>query len=227
MSGRTIGADKIPIAVVKVQDVEHGRSSAVIVPNGGDKKLIRRGDKVEPISSKKAKQLSDGKKFVKSRPKEQSDAYSLLLAGDAAPPGSPPQVPVVNTPPERPPQAPAVNTPPAQLFSERNDVEGVDRNSETGFKLIDTYPLEEADKNNLGIAHRGARNLYSQEKYKEAFDAFTRLATDYKCDYLSAYWAGMSAMQMNNGREAMGWFNKVLEVNPDYKPALDARAKVG
>jgi hypothetical protein len=34
-------------------------------------------------------------------------------------------------------------------------------------------------------------------------------------------------MRMKNGREALDWFNKALDVNPDYRPALEARTKVG
>jgi hypothetical protein len=94
-----------------------------------------------------------------------------------------------------------------------------------------------ADKNTLSIAHREACNLYSQEKYKEALEAFAKLAAEYKCDYLSAYWAGMSAVKMGEGgasvsernashKEGFYGFGKALDVNPNYKPALAARAEV-
>jgi curli biogenesis system outer membrane secretion channel CsgG/TolA-binding protein len=217
MSGRLVGANKIPIAIVKVRDVNYGHSTAVIVPNGGNKNMIRRGDKVEPISPKKAKQFADGKKFVKSRPKEQNNIYDAVFGDDSAP----------STP------TPAEVSAPGDF--KWSDVEGVDRNNDTGFELISAYPLDDAEKNTLSIAHRGAYNLYNQGKYKEALEAFAKLAEDYKCDYLSAYWAGMSAMKIgDNGkdtksasyRKALDWFSKALDVNPDYKPASDARMKV-
>jgi hypothetical protein len=223
MSGKSVGAAKIPIAVVKVNDVDLGRSTAVVVPNGGDKNLIQRGDKIEPISSNKAKQLADGKKFIKDRPKTESEAYAALFNGDSSPSSTPAQ-------------AAQAGTDSASDEFKWNDVEGVDRNSETGLKLIEVYPLNDVEKNTLGIAHRGAFNLYNKGEYQKALEMFSRLATDYKCDYFSAYWAGMSAVKIGDKqkaserdasyRQALDWFGKALEINPDYKPAVDARIKV-
>jgi tetratricopeptide (TPR) repeat protein/curli biogenesis system outer membrane secretion channel CsgG len=235
-NGALTERESIPIAVVKIDMIHRGYSDAKIVPAGGDAKLIRKGDKVSPISKTGARELSVGKKFVKDRPKQKktsedyaallggeestgissSGGYNAVLGGDGEP-SAPMETNVADFP--------IAQAAPAAL--EWSDVPGVDRNSETGAKLIETYPLSAADKNNLGIAHRGAQNLYGQGKYKEAFEAYKRLASDYKCDYLSAYWAGMSAAQMEMFKDAGVWFKKALEVNPDYKPAVDGAAGVG
>jgi tetratricopeptide (TPR) repeat protein len=214
--------EMIPVAVVKVEIIHRGYSDAKIVPAGGDSKLIRKGDKVSPISKTGARELSVGKKFVKDRPKEKktSKTYEAFLGDEGSPAsyggGTVPSAPMeTNVSDFRTAQA-------APAVLEWIDVPGVDRNSEIESKLVETYPLSEADKNGLGIAHRGARNLYGQGKYKEAFDAYTRLASDYKCDYLSAYWAGMSAMRLESYKEAGKWFDRALEINPDYEPAKKA-----
>ncbi|MDR1516246.1 MAG: hypothetical protein LBS45_11180, partial [Synergistaceae bacterium] len=69
--------------------------------------------------------------------------------------------------------------------------------------------------------------LYSQKKYQEAYDIFTTLADRYYgCNYLSAYWAGAAAEKLKHADNARRWYKRALEVNPDYKPAQDALAKL-
>ena len=108
------------------------------------------------------------------------------------------------------------------------DMPGVDPNSTTDAKLIDAYDFMDPQKRNtLGIQHRGAWQMYSNKRYKDALEIFTQLADDYEGNYMSAYWAGMCAVKLNSGKEASKWFNSALEINPNYQPAVDALAKLG
>jgi tetratricopeptide (TPR) repeat protein len=99
---------------------------------------------------------------------------------------------------------------------------GSELNDSTDAVVINSYPLPQRDKNTLGIQHRGAYKLYSQKKYKDAYAAFSKLADEYSCNYLSAYWAGVAAGKLKKPDEARAWFERALEVNPDYRPARDA-----
>ncbi|MDR1508923.1 MAG: tetratricopeptide repeat protein [Synergistaceae bacterium] len=95
-------------------------------------------------------------------------------------------------------------------------------NDSTDAKIINSYPLSANDKNTLGIQHRGAYTLYSQKKYQQAYEAFSKLADDYDVNYLSAYWAGVTARQLKKDDEAKAWFERALAINPNYNPAKDA-----
>jgi tetratricopeptide (TPR) repeat protein len=209
--GVLIEREVIPLAVVKVDKIHRGYSVAKIVPSGGNAKLIRRGDKASPISRTGARSMAVEKRFAKERPKERasSDTYDAVFGDSGAS------------------LTPAPDEVSAPGDFKWNDVEGVDRNNETGFELIGAYPLKDAEKNTLSIAHRGAYNLYSQGNYKEALGAFAKLAEDYKCNYLSAYWAGMSAVRMERYEEAIDWFDRALEINQNYGPALEAKTEIG
>jgi tetratricopeptide (TPR) repeat protein len=99
-------------------------------------------------------------------------------------------------------------------------------NTSTDSAVIASYPLSQKEKNTLSIQQRGAYNLYAKKKYKDAYAAFAKLADEYGCNYLSAYWAGVAAQKLRKNDEARDWFERVLEINPDYKPASDALAKI-
>jgi tetratricopeptide (TPR) repeat protein len=105
---------------------------------------------------------------------------------------------------------------------------GFDPNTTTDAKVINSYPLTSREKNTLGIRQRSAYNMYAKKKYRDALAAFSKLADDYpEINYLSAYWAGMTSLKIKNGRaEALEWFNRALEINPDYKPAATEKAKL-
>ncbi|MDR2137068.1 MAG: hypothetical protein LBO68_02150 [Synergistaceae bacterium] len=103
-----------------------------------------------------------------------------------------------------------------------------DADLSTDAAVIQSYPsLSAQDKNMLSIQHRSAYNLYTKKSYRKAYDAFSKLADDYKGNYLSAYWAGVSALRQNKKTDAAKWFDRALEINPKYQPALDEKAKLG
>jgi curli biogenesis system outer membrane secretion channel CsgG len=229
MSGNLIGMEKVPIAVIKVRDVNSGHSVASVVPNGGSKRLVQRGDKVEPITTEKAKQLSSGKKFVTSRPKEQSGTFESIFGNNSGSASGPPQeasgpsdfsgsgAPKSDTPAMA--QSPAAAAPVPALASNRP----FENTSTDPVKVIPTYGLAMGDANTLRIAHINARKLSG----KKAYDKYVELANSYGVDYLAAYQAGRIAQQLKKKDDAKAWYGKSLTINPDYKPAQEAQKKIG
>jgi TolA-binding protein len=94
--------------------------------------------------------------------------------------------------------------------------------------VIKTYSISLPDQRTLEIQHRGAWNLYSKKNYKAALDKFSELVDAYPDDnYLSAYWAGMSALKIKGRKdEAASWFERALDINADYQPAIDELGKL-
>ncbi|MDR1021076.1 MAG: tetratricopeptide repeat protein [Synergistaceae bacterium] len=103
----------------------------------------------------------------------------------------------------------------------------VDRDNSTGTDVIETYQMSPIDRSNIRIGHTNARNLYERGRYAESFAIFKGLADSYRGNYLSAYWAGMASLRLGRKKEALAWFDRALAVNPDYRPALEARGAQG
>jgi TolA-binding protein len=168
------------------------------------------------------------KKFPKERPAKRpyDDTFGKLF-----PETSPKEDPIDPVPPVPDPDDPAPPEPPSPApirpsapYNMR-DVPGVDPDNTTDSKLIEAYAfISSAERNTLGIQHRNAYKLYNARRYKDAFEAFTKLAGDYPGNYLSAYWAGMSASKLRSYKEAIKWFDRALEVNPNYRPAINGKA---
>ncbi|MDR1944372.1 MAG: hypothetical protein LBQ19_06070, partial [Synergistaceae bacterium] len=85
-----------------------------------------------------------------------------------------------------------------------------DANKIADARLIRTFPLSQAEMNSLEIRHRAAWNLYANKRFPEAFDSFGKQSREYRGNYLSPYWAGMSALKMKNVPAAVSWFNIAL-----------------
>jgi hypothetical protein len=129
-----------------------------------------------------------------------------------------PQAPVQSIPPPVH-QAPAPPVPPVyQPFP--TTMPAFDANQISDARLIRTFPLTQVEMYALEIQHRGAWSLYSNKRYLEAFSAFCKQSLDYAGNYLSAYWAGISALKLENPQVAFSWFNRALEINPHYLPAM-------
>jgi curli biogenesis system outer membrane secretion channel CsgG/TolA-binding protein len=235
IDGESLGRDRFPIAVVKVVDVLSGFSNCEIAPAGGKMSNIQRGDRIQPISAKEAKEYVTRKLLPSERPKRRAyqDTASQLFGGGSGP-AVPDTAPAIESTsagkealekePEDVPPKPSVTTsrPAGGGAFKWNEVDGVDMNATTDVKLMDIYPMTSAERNTLRIQHSGAYKVYTQRKYKDAFEVFSRLATVYDFNYLSAYWAGVCAVRLGKGsyKEAEKWFYYALSINPDYKPAL-------
>ncbi|MDR1482298.1 MAG: hypothetical protein LBI74_06710 [Synergistaceae bacterium] len=122
-------------------------------------------------------------------------------------------------------QSPIPTVPPMyQPFSPSTPAFDVNQISDA--RLIRTFPLTQVEMYALEIQHRGAWNLYANKRYREAFSAFCKQSLDYAGNYLSAYWAGTSALKLNYPQAAVSWFNRALEINPYYQPAIKALSDI-
>jgi hypothetical protein len=212
MDDTPIGRERLPLAVVKVVDVQSDFSNCEVASAGGKASNIRRGDKIEPISAQEAKDYAGRNVFPSGRP-ILGDGISSLIA---------------DKPIEKEPSLPSPAPGPGRRDTYKwKYVDGVDMNATTDAKLIEIYPLSSEEKNTMGIQHRSAYQMYTKKKYKDAFEMFSRLATDYDCNYLSAYWAGLCAVRLGSNKEAEKWFDRALSINEDYQPAIDEKAKLG
>jgi hypothetical protein len=228
VTGRVLGRNRLPLSVVKVTAVQSGFSTCDVA-DGASGKLIERGDKIIPISTAEAKSMVTNKKFLTKRPVRipPDDIFNPQPPIDPGktpnPPGPVPGTPDPDpAPPEPPSPAPPLPVGPGNM----RDVPGVDPDNTTDSKLIEAYAfLSHIERNNLGIQHRGAYKLYSARRYKDAFEAFAKLTDDCPGNYLSAYWAGMSASKLRSYKEAIKWFDRALAVNPNYQPAIDGKAR--
>ena len=85
IDGTSLGREKHSIAVVRVQTVSGGFSTAEVVPSGGKADLVQRGDKIEPISSRESQELAKQKRFVAERPRRRAyDETADMLFGGAS-----------------------------------------------------------------------------------------------------------------------------------------------
>jgi TolA-binding protein len=217
------------------------------VADGTKASVIKRGDKVEPINSEEAKKMVKEKVFPAKRPDELSSGRTAELLSQLGGGGNTGvERPVIaerelepEPEPEPAPRLPAAEPPAAREPAQREPApkptvtepaarESVDANTSVNAEVIQTYPISLTDQRTLGIQHRGAWNLYSQKNYKAALDKFSELVDAYPDDnYLSAYWAGMSALKIKARKiEAQGWFERALDINPDYQPAIDELGKL-
>ena len=92
-------------------------------------------------------------------------------------------------------------------------------NKSDGVDVIDSYPIDQGQKNVLTVLHNRATTLYNSGKYKEALSAFIRGVNTYKKNYLSALWAARCAQKLGDKKEMKKWVDKSLEINPSYVPA--------
>jgi hypothetical protein len=96
-----------------------------------------------------------------------------------------------------------------------------DANKIADARLIRTLPLTQPDMNSLEIQFRGGMQLFAAQRYYEAFESFMR-QTSFPGNYLSPYWAGMSALKIGDAPTAINLFNNSLAINPYYEPARNA-----
>ncbi|MDR3255326.1 MAG: hypothetical protein LBT31_07140 [Synergistaceae bacterium] len=147
-----------------------------------------------------------------------SPSYNVVPVRSAAQPiiqGSYPPPPAVR--PE-PPHPPAPSNP-----ANYDVMLDYDANKIADARLIRTFPLAQVEMNTLEIQHRSAWDLYSKQRYLEAFESFANQSVQFKGNYLSPYWAGICSLKLKNLEVADAWFNRALEINPYYEPARNAK----
>ena len=90
-------------------------------------------------------------------------------------------------------------------------------------KVIKSYGLPSGEANTLRIKHI---NLAKLGNTKRAYKEYVKLAEENANDYFAAFRAGEISAKMRNNDEAREWFEKALEINPQYVPAQKALSKL-
>jgi hypothetical protein len=96
-----------------------------------------------------------------------------------------------------------------------------DANRISDARLIRTFPISQPEMNALEIQFRGAFELYNNGDFYGAYQAFAG-QFNFRGNYLSPYWAGLSALKMGNRQAAIDLLNQALSINPYYEPARAA-----
>ena len=105
-------------------------------------------------------------------------------------------------------------------------VEGFNPNVSDTYEVIQTYPISPGQANLLIIGHNTALRQYSGGNFRDAYETFSKSVDSYSGNYLAAYWAGESARKLGDNSSAISWYDWALSINPNYEPALRAKAQM-
>jgi TolA-binding protein len=233
---------KTPVAILKVRQTASEFSLCSIKSSGAD---IRIGDKVTPVSAKAVKKINLSSARPSSTLPQQSETEGYISQNNdgiyyqvetiraavhpetytvpAQPGGT--QVIETHTQVVAPEYNGYATYPPYPNYSQTSEVMlDFDANKIADARLIRTFPLSQPDMNALEIEYRAAWQLYNKRRYAEAQDAYAR-QTSYNGNYLSPYWAGLSALKLGDKQAAISWFNRALGINPYFEPARNAILK--
>lgn len=89
--------------------------------------------------------------------------------------------------------------------------------------VIKSYGLPSGEANSLRIRHINLAKLGST---KRAYTEYVKLAEENPKDYFAAFKAGEIAKKLRKKDDAQDWYEKALEINPDYEPAQKALARL-
>ena len=90
-------------------------------------------------------------------------------------------------------------------------------------KVIKSYGLSSGEANSLRIRHI---NLAKLGNTKRACSEYVKLVEENPNDYLAAFRAGEISRRLKKKDDAREWYEKALEINPDYEPAQKALARL-
>lgn len=94
-------------------------------------------------------------------------------------------------------------------------------------KVIPTYGLPSGEaKTRITLHNNLLKELRRNPKSKNAYDRYVEMAKSYTGDYLAAYQAGIVAKAQGKKSDAIYWFKKALEANPNFEPAINAQNNI-
>ena len=97
-------------------------------------------------------------------------------------------------------------------------------NDSTDFDtVISSYGLSKSDEDDLKAKHR---KLAKMGNTAAAYREYSKLFDETGNDYFAAYKAGEVARALKKKSNAKMWYNKALEINPNYAPAKKALSKL-
>ncbi|MBR0069939.1 MAG: hypothetical protein IJP97_05535 [Synergistaceae bacterium] len=196
IDGSVLDREVLNIALIEIFDVQNNYSTGRIPKgkNKGSAELIRRGDNLTFITRREADDLSHRGAFVKHRPRFSTE------------------IPEPQSYPEPDPVRAAEH--------EHHGPHGFENSSTDPARVIPTYGLPAGEARAREDLHR---RLQKAGSTRNAYNRYVEMANSFSGDYLAMYQAGIIAQSMGQRRDAAMWFDKALEANPDYEPALKAK----
>jgi hypothetical protein len=230
--------ERIPIALLRLRDV--GNMSGVAVPVRSAAATIKPGDRLEALSRDAARDIKFAADREPRSEKELSGETEEAVSSDAVPDEEADLVRIlaeraessggviisgeISSNDARRSFESALDESSAQSPAEIR-AGAANRDTSTGLDVIETYQLPPIDRSSIRAGQANARNLYERGRYAESLAIFRQLAESYRGNYLSAYWAGMASLKLDRKKDALAWFDRALAANPNYRPALEARAQ--
>ena len=198
IDGSVLDREVLNIALIEIFDVQNNYSTGRIPGgrNNGKAELIRRGDNLTFITRREADDLSRRGAFVKHRPRFSSEL------------------------PELPPEPAPAPDPYYEPEPVRPASRGFENSSTDPARVIPTYGLPAGEARAREDLHM---RLQRAGKTRNAYARYVEMANSFSGDYLAMYQAGIIAQSMGQRRDAAMWFDKALEANPNYEPALRAK----
>ena len=89
--------------------------------------------------------------------------------------------------------------------------------------MISSYGLRKSDEDALKAKHR---KLSKMGNTAAAYREYSKLFDETGNDYFAAFKAGEVARALKKKSNAKMWYNKALEINPNYAPAKKALSKL-
>ena len=203
MRGNVIGRRSKTVAIVQIVEVDNEFSVARVIKDGGNASLVRRGDKIRAVTSGEASDLIKHKEIVSTRPRTLGTGSDLddvdTRFNDMGTQGT------SGYTPERP---------------ERRTSRALENDSTNPERVVPTYGLPDGETKARIQLHK---NLQRAGKTRNVYNRYVELVRTHDGDYLAAYQAGMTALALGMRQEAMKWFDKALDTNPNYVPAQQAK----
>lgn len=219
VNNEILGVERMNLAVLKVKEIQARYAVCEVVK--GNAAELQRGDQVALLyDSPESVRISS-----RMMADLKSDTGKGIISNPATlPGGAPPQAPIQTTQPVQP-TVPDQTTP-TQQVPQVVSAGGIADTSEES-NVIDLYPIDANQKNSLKIAHRGGYTNYAKGNFSQAFKMFEHAVNLYPGNYLDAYWAARAAHKMGNKKLMNEWLDKALAINPNYRPAIDYKARFG
>ena len=207
MKGNVIGKRSKPVAIVQIVEVDNEFSIARVIKDGGNASLIRRGDKIRAVTSGEAQDLIKRKELASSRPRSFGYGADLGNVDD--------RLDDISSE-----QGTSGRYDTGSHVPERRPARGLENDSTNPERVVPTYGLPDGETKARIQLHK---NLQRSGKTRNVYNRYVELVRTHSGDYLAAYQAGMTALALGMRNEAMEWFDKALEANPNYVPAIQAK----
>ena len=213
----------------KIQTAMTGRTTLKAILEEEFKKAVKgkKGKKAEKeekatVAKKRRKSKEEREAEAAERAAERAEREAEAEA--AATPSAPEPEAEVEVATEAPAPSPKVGVSSVGVSSVSPSTHHEYENHSTDpAEVIKTYDLPAGEKNIRRVAHINMRQYGNRKK---AYDEYVKLYESFNGDYLAAFKAGEVALALRDRENAKFWYDKALEINPDYEPAQKAKARL-